>query len=158
MVDQKLFWYDTNIEQQLQLVLKYNFLILISLQPDVACFLYFKQYYFLVVFNNLIFFLSILMVVIVRTDRNIFSINVELTSSFLLYRGLVHHHHRILNLLYSLFYILWFPGKQKTFLSICQIINRRYCCQNIEFNLNLKCCTVVIKVSFFVGSPVCRFV
>ena len=30
--------------------------------------------------------------------RNIFSINVELTSTFLLYRGLVHHHHRILNL------------------------------------------------------------
>ncbi len=26
------------------------------------------------------------------------SINVELTSNFLLYRGLVHHHHRILNL------------------------------------------------------------
>ena len=25
------------------------------------------------------------------------SINVELTSTFLLYRGLVHHHHRILN-------------------------------------------------------------
>ena len=25
-----------------------------------------------------------------------FSINVELTSTFLLYRGLVHHHHRIL--------------------------------------------------------------
>jgi len=29
-------------------------------------------------------------------DRNIFSINVELTSPFLLYRGLVRHHHRIL--------------------------------------------------------------
>ena len=28
-------------------------------------------------------------------DRNIFSINVELTSTFLLYRGLVHHHHQI---------------------------------------------------------------
>ena len=26
-------------------------------------------------------------------DRNIFSINVELTSTFLLYRGLVHQHH-----------------------------------------------------------------
>ena len=27
-----------------------------------------------------------------------FLVNVELTSTFLLYRGLVHHHHRILNL------------------------------------------------------------
>ena len=34
----------------------------------------------------------------VNPDRNIFSINVELTSTFLLYTGLVHHHHRILNL------------------------------------------------------------
>ena len=33
----------------------------------------------------------------VNPDRNIFSINVELTSTFLLYKGLVHHHHRILN-------------------------------------------------------------
>ena len=33
----------------------------------------------------------------VNPDRNIFSINVELTSTFLLYRGLVHHDHRILN-------------------------------------------------------------
>ena len=32
----------------------------------------------------------------VNPDRNIFSINVELTSTFLLYRGLVHHHHEIL--------------------------------------------------------------
>ena len=32
----------------------------------------------------------------VNPDRNIFSINVELTSTFLLYRGLVHRHHRIL--------------------------------------------------------------
>ena len=32
----------------------------------------------------------------VNPDRNIFSINVELTSTFLLYRGLVHHHHRLL--------------------------------------------------------------
>ena len=32
----------------------------------------------------------------VNPDRNIFSINVELTSTFLLYRGLAHHHHRIL--------------------------------------------------------------
>ena len=30
----------------------------------------------------------------VNPNRNIFSINVELTSTFLLYRGLVHHHHR----------------------------------------------------------------
>ena len=29
----------------------------------------------------------------VNPDRNIFSINVELISTFLLYRGLVHHHH-----------------------------------------------------------------
>ena len=57
--------------------------------------------YFLVVFNNFLnFFLSILMVIIsleltrVNPDRNIFSINVELTSTFLLYRGLVHHHSR----------------------------------------------------------------
>ena len=35
----------------------------------------------------------------VNPDRNIFSINVELTSTFLLYRGLVHHHHRILNVI-----------------------------------------------------------
>ena len=33
----------------------------------------------------------------VNPDRNIFSINVELTSTlFILYRGLDHHHHRIL--------------------------------------------------------------
>ena len=34
----------------------------------------------------------------VNPDRNIFSLIVELTSTFLLYRGLVHHHHRILKL------------------------------------------------------------
>ena len=34
----------------------------------------------------------------VNPDRNIFSINVELTSTFLLYRGLVHHHHRVFKL------------------------------------------------------------
>ena len=33
----------------------------------------------------------------VNPDRNIFSINVELTSTFLLYRGLVYYYHRILN-------------------------------------------------------------
>ena len=33
----------------------------------------------------------------VNLDRNIFLINVVLTSTFLLYRGLVLHHHRILN-------------------------------------------------------------
>jgi len=33
----------------------------------------------------------------VNTDRKIFSTNVELTSTFLLYRGLVHQHHQILN-------------------------------------------------------------
>ena len=33
----------------------------------------------------------------VNPDRNIFSINVELISTFLLYRGLVYHHRRILN-------------------------------------------------------------
>ena len=33
----------------------------------------------------------------VNPDRNIVSINVELISTFLLYRGLVHHHHKILN-------------------------------------------------------------
>ena len=32
----------------------------------------------------------------VNPDRNIFSINVELTSTFLLYRGWVHHHHWII--------------------------------------------------------------
>ena len=68
---------------------------------------YFEQsflfVYFLVIFNKKFFyFLSILMVIIsleltrVNPDRNIFSINVELTSTFLLYTGLVHHHHRIL--------------------------------------------------------------
>ena len=35
----------------------------------------------------------------VNPDRNIFSVNVELTSTVLLYRGLVHQHHRILNIL-----------------------------------------------------------
>jgi len=34
----------------------------------------------------------------VNPDQNIFSINVELTSTFLLYRGLVHHHHRVFKL------------------------------------------------------------
>ena len=34
-------------------------------------------------------------------DRNIFSINVEQTSTFLLYRGLVYHHHRILNKVFT---------------------------------------------------------
>ena len=49
------------------------------------------------------YFFSILMVIIsieltrVNPDRNIFSINLELTSTFLLYRCLVHHHHWILN-------------------------------------------------------------
>ena len=33
----------------------------------------------------------------VNPDRNKFSINVELTSTFLLYRGLVHHQYRILS-------------------------------------------------------------
>ena len=31
----------------------------------------------------------------VNPDLNIFSINAELTSTFLLYRGLVHRHHRV---------------------------------------------------------------
>ena len=34
----------------------------------------------------------------VNPDRNIFLINVELTSTFLLYKGFVHHHHRIGNI------------------------------------------------------------
>ena len=33
----------------------------------------------------------------VNPDRNIFSINVELTTTFLLYRGFVHHYHGILS-------------------------------------------------------------
>ena len=37
----------------------------------------------------------------VNLDRNIFSINVELRSTCLLYRDLVHHHHRILNWILS---------------------------------------------------------
>jgi len=72
--------------------------------------------WFLTIFFS--FFLPILMVIIsleltrVNPDRNIFSINVELTSTlnifsinveltstFLLYRGLVHRHHRILKVL-----------------------------------------------------------
>ena len=65
------------------------------------------------------FFLSILMVIIsleltrVNPDRNIFSINVELTSTFLLYRGLVHHHHWILNLPEP-WWILYIPYKVTT--------------------------------------------
>ena len=39
----------------------------------------------------------------VNPERNIFLMNVELTSTFLLYRGLVHHHHRILNLKNDIF-------------------------------------------------------
>ena len=35
----------------------------------------------------------------VNQERNIFSIHVALTSTFLPYRGLVHHHHRILDLI-----------------------------------------------------------
>jgi len=63
----------------------------------------FCLFIFLWYFTFFTFFLSILMVIIsleltrVNPDRNIFSINVELTYTFLLYRGLVHHHHRILN-------------------------------------------------------------
>ena len=41
-------------------------------------------------FNNLLHFIYIVHIYIY--------INVELTSTFLLYRGLVHHHHWILNL------------------------------------------------------------
>ncbi len=57
---------------------------------------------FLVVFNNFYIFFHLfwwllsLELTRVNPDRNIFSINVELTSPFLLYRGLVRHHHRIL--------------------------------------------------------------
>ena len=32
-----------------------------------------------------------------KKNANCYYSNVELTSTFLLYRGLVHHHHRILN-------------------------------------------------------------
>ena len=74
------------------------------------------------------FFLSILMVIIsleltrVNSDRNIFSINVELTSTFLLYRGLVHYHHQILNIVirtskqYGEFQLatFWLPGSRLT--------------------------------------------
>ena len=40
----------------------------------------------------------------VTPDRNIFSKNVELTSTFLLYRGLVHHHHRNLKITFIFIY------------------------------------------------------
>ena len=44
-----------------------------------------------------------------QPDRNIFSINVELTSTFLLHRGLVHHHHRILNhYIYIFMRVQWY--------------------------------------------------
>ena len=48
-------------------------------------------------FNWKMYFLRKLNLECLNPDRNIFSINVELTSTFLLYRGLVHHHHQILN-------------------------------------------------------------
>jgi len=78
---------------------------------------FFFNYLFFIIFlwfkKN--FFLSILMVIIsleltrVNPDRNIFSINVELISTFFtLYRGLVHlHHHWILNHLINLQPSLW---------------------------------------------------
>ena len=62
----------------------------------------FCLFVFLWFLRNLKKFLSIWMVIIylertrVNPDRNIFSINVELTSTFSLYWGLVHYHHRIL--------------------------------------------------------------
>ena len=55
----------------------------------------------------------------VNPDRNIFSINVELTSTFLLYRGLVHHHHRILNLSQELLFGQEIKG-------VSQDINNKY--------------------------------
>ena len=38
----------------------------------------------------------------VNPDRNIFLINVEIKYTFLLYRGLVHHHRRILRLIITI--------------------------------------------------------
>jgi len=80
-------------------------------------------------FSFFFIFLSISMVIIsleltrVNPDRNIFSINVELTSTFILYTGLVHHHHWILNLkkYKNIFYIFFtFFG----FFSTLPIINQ----------------------------------
>ena len=65
-------------------------------------------------------FFSILMVIIsleltkVNPDRNIFSINVELTSPFFLYRGVVLHHHRILSFIYCVFF------KELWLVAVCQ--------------------------------------
>ena len=54
----------------------------------------------------------------VKPDRNIFSINVELTSTFLLYRGLVHHHLWILNLIYIFGYKVTHRWKYMVFFVI----------------------------------------
>ena len=85
----------------------------------------------LYLFLHFFIFLSILMVIIsleltrVNPDRNIFSINVELTSTFLLYRGLVHHHHRILNLIriYLISELIWL---------LEQVVFERYRLNNTE--------------------------
>ena len=77
--------------------------------------------WFLTIFIN--FFLSILMVIIVRTyegqPRPKYIFNKCGTSTFfLLYRGLVHHHHRILNIInITLINILVYK--------VCMIFNRK---------------------------------
>ena len=68
----------------------------------------------------------------VNPDRNIFSINVELASTFLPYRGLVHHHYRILNV-YS--YVSYIAG-QKNKLTEKSMGTRGKHKQKIGFFLN----------------------
>ena len=81
-----------------------NYLFSISKSELVSLIFVFKSFlfvYFLVVFNNFFYqcwWLLSLEMTRVNPDRSIFSINVELTSAFLLYRGLVHYHPRILNI------------------------------------------------------------
>ena len=58
----------------------------------------------------------------VNPDRNSFSINVELTSTFLLYRGLVHHHDRILNVALLLLLFLFFVFVIIVFIALIFII------------------------------------
>ena len=77
----------------------------------------------------------------VNPDRNIFSINVELTSTFLLYRGLVHHHYWILNVisLSSTFKkkflkIIYFPLRKKWLVkkNLCLFVKTKIFCNDLE--------------------------
>ena len=61
-------------------------------------------YIFFIYLSNLMVITS-LELTRVNPDRNILSINVELTSTFFPYKGLVHHHHWILNI--YLIYVIY---------------------------------------------------